>query len=66
MGLTQCVATSCSADEAQTAQEAALATCKEAGVDLTNPLPGKNIIVPENGGHRSGLEHDKYCLPRPD
>ncbi|KAG9045800.1 hypothetical protein FS837_005629 [Tulasnella sp. UAMH 9824] len=39
--LIQCVGTSCSAADAQTAQAAALATCKEAGVDLTsaNPLP---------------------------
>ncbi|KIO24110.1 hypothetical protein M407DRAFT_244565 [Tulasnella calospora MUT 4182] len=39
--LIQCVATSCSAEDAQTAEAAALATCKAAGVDLTSssPLP---------------------------
>ncbi|KAG9045797.1 hypothetical protein FS837_005626 [Tulasnella sp. UAMH 9824] len=37
--LSQCVATSCSAEDAQTAQAAALETCKAAGIDLTNPVP---------------------------
>lgn len=39
--LVHCVETSCTADDAQNAQAAALATCKEAGVDLTSssPLP---------------------------
>ncbi|KIO24124.1 hypothetical protein M407DRAFT_244568 [Tulasnella calospora MUT 4182] len=37
--LIQCVATNCSAEDAQTAQAVAMATCKGAGIDLANPLP---------------------------
>ncbi|KAG9023342.1 hypothetical protein FS837_005853 [Tulasnella sp. UAMH 9824] len=43
-GLTQCAVTGCSLEDAKTAEEAALAQCKAAGVDLTNPVPACALL----------------------
>ncbi|KAG9010901.1 hypothetical protein FRB90_007537 [Tulasnella sp. 427] len=60
--LSTCIGKSCTADEAQTAQAAGIATCQAAGIDLTNPVPACALTCESQAPVGTCAAKDGKCL----